>query len=371
MRKRHKTRYPGVYYRLVDEDKPDGPRRYVVWYSDANGDGHTQTLPVEASLEDARLLQGSLQARKSQGETLVRTRKTVGELLDGWLELRRPDMKEKTASDYEWAIARLKKAFGGRRVTELSPSDVARLISTMKADGSKTWTVKKVLTPLTGAYALAVREGWVSTSPVGKLLPSERPKGDQREMRCMARDDIPKLLASTVGQDNRTENTRWKALFALLVFTGLRISEALALEWDDVTEDVVVVRGGKTASAKREVILIPAVRSLLAAWRLKQAPGCQFVFGTQENASCGRGEALRALRATTKRAGIPSYTLHELRHTFASILIAQGELPTFVAKQMGHADPGVTMKVYAHLFEAQESADAARARLQDAMGGLV
>lgn len=370
MRKRHKTRYPGLYYRLEDEGKPAGPRRYIVWYSDANGKGHTQTLPLEASLEEARLLQGQLQSRKASGETLVRTRKTVGELLDEWMDSQRGRVKPKTVEDYEGAIRRLKKAFGTRKVTELSPSDVARLIGQMKQQGLKTWTVRKTLTPLRMAYAVAVREGWVSSSPVDKLLPSEKPKGDASEKRCLSKDEITRLLVSTRDRQGG-DNHRWKALFALLCFTGLRISEALALTWNDVTEDRVIVREGKTDAAKREVILIPAVRSLLAAWKLKQPPGVEFVFGTAPGRSCGRREALTRLRATCKRAEIPSYTLHELRHTFASILIAQGELPTLVAKQMGHADPGVTMKTYAHLFEAVESTDRARERLQEAMGGMV
>jgi integrase len=71
------------------------------------------------------------------------------------------------------------------------------------------------------------------------------------------------------------------------------------------------------------------------------------------------------------KAGLPDYTLHELRHTFASILIAQGELPTLVAKQMGHADPGVTLKTYTHLWQEKESIETARERLQEAMGGLI
>lgn len=357
MRTRHKTRYPGIYYRLA----PNGvDRRYIVWYSDANGIGHTRTLPEGATLEEARLLQGSLQARKADGETLIRTRATVAELLDEWAST----LPEKTAGGYEYGISVLKNRLGRRRATELSASDVARLIRDLKREGKKTWTVKKVLTPLRSAYTVAVRDGLVASNPCAKLLPSEKPKADQREMRCLSRSEVSTLLSScTTG--------RWKALFALLAFSGLRISEALSLTWEDVKEDTITVRGTKSKAAQREVILIPYVRSLLAAEKLKQPFGTEFVFATREGRSCGRREALRALRAAEQRANIPNYTLHELRHTFASILIAQGELPTLVAKQMGHADPSITMKVYAHLFEEQESVEQARDKLQATMGGMI
>jgi integrase len=371
VRKRHKTRYPGIYYRLVDEAKPEGDRRYIVWYSDANGGEHTQTLPVGATLEEARLLQGQLQARRAGGESLLRTRMTVGELLDQWLEDRKGTLAATTVENYCWAIQRLKDAFGHRRVTELSPSDVARLVMHRQGAGDKAWSIRKTLTPLRSAYDVAVRDGLVTSSPVVKLLAHEKPKGDQRAMRCLSREEIDVLLGATLTQNGRDESIRWKTLFATLIFTGLRISEALALTWDDVTTDGVVVRKGKTKAAERTVMLIPSVRRLLSELRLSQPPGTRLVFSTADGAPLARRNALRTLHACCKRAELPKYTLHELRHTFASILIDQRELPTLVANQMGHADPGVTMKVYAHLFEAQESVDQARDRLQEAMGSLL
>lgn len=364
-RKRHRTRYPGIFYRLEDESRPDGPRRYIVWYSDANGGEHTQTLPVGATLEDAQLLKGKLQARRASGETLLRSNQTVGELLDEWLESRKDAVREKTIEDYRGMVeTHLKPAFGQRKVTELSPSDVARLIMKMKRAGLKTWTVKKALTPLSSAYAVAVRDGLVASSPTTKLLPHERPKGDQSEKRCLSTSEIDRLLSAT-------ESKRWKTLFSLLVFSGLRISEALALTWEDVTEDTISVRESKTEAGVREVMLVRPVRLLLNELKLSQAPGVQFVFATQQGAPVGRREALRALRAAEDKAGIPNYTLHELRHTYASLLIAQRETIPFIQKQMGHANPEITLRVYAKLLDAQESVGQAREKLQAVAGGIL
>jgi integrase len=360
MRTRHKTPHRGIYYRLVDEAKPDGPRRYIVWYSDINSKGRTVTMPVGATLKESRLKQGELQARKASGETLIRTRKDVAGLLDEWVST----LPSSTAEGYEYGISVLKERVGQRRATDLSASDVARLISDLKREGKKTWTVKKVLTPLRSAYRLAVRDGLVPANPCDKLLPSEKPRGDQRQMRVLSKDHFGSLLTSCTSG-------RWKTLFATLGLCGLRVGEALALTWDDVLEDRIIVRKSKTEAGVREVMLIPAVRQLLVSHRLSQAPGAQFVFGTREDRPCGRREALRALRMAEERAGLADYTLHELRHTYASILIAQGELPTLVARQMGHADPGVTLKTYTHLWQEKESIETARERLQEAMGGLI
>ena len=64
-------------------------------------------------------------------------------------------------------------------------------------------------------------------------------------------------------------------------------------------------------------------------------------------------------------------TFHALRHTFASILIAQGRDPVFVADQLGHADPSITLRTYAHLFRAAREARRAREQLDADYGSLL
>jgi len=64
-------------------------------------------------------------------------------------------------------------------------------------------------------------------------------------------------------------------------------------------------------------------------------------------------------------------TFHVLRHTFASILIEQGHDVVFVSRQVGHANPSITLKVYAHLFDAERHVDRARTQLEAGYGGLI
>lgn len=363
MRKRHRTQYPGIMYRLVNEDRPDGPRRYIVFYTDANGAEHSETLPVEASLEEARARKAELDGKK---RTYIPTNQTVGELLDDYLEARRSSLKPKTIELYEYGIAVVKDHMGRKKLKALTTNDIARLISKLKADGKKTWTVKKILTPLVGALKVAVREGWIQSNPADHLLPHERPKNDQKEMRCVSSSEIPKLLKAA-------STDRWRTLFALLIFTGLRIGEALALRWEDIDiwNEQITVRESKTKAGERTVMLMSSLKQPLAKLSIAQPPGTEYVFANKDGKPVSRREALRALRAAEKKAGLTQYTLHELRHTFASILIAQGETPVLVAHQMGHADPSVTLKTYAHLFDEAENVEAARAKLSVRFEGVV
>lgn len=359
MRKRHTTRYPGIRYRLLDEARPDGPRRYVIGYTDANGRYHTETLGVGYTLDDAKARKAALEGRKS---VYVPVKKTVGTLLDEYLSARQSQLKPKTYEDYAWGVKVVKDEIGNRDLKALTPNDVASLIATLQSRGLKTWSIKKILTPLIGALKVAMREGWISSNPADRLLPHEKPKADQKDMRVLTPVEIEVLLG-------HASSDRWKALFALLAFTGLRISEALALTWDDITPDAVVVRASKTEAGVREVMLISRVARMLTKLRLAQPAGTRYVFATREGQPVSRRAALVALRAAEKSGGLPRYTLHELRHTFASMLIAQGETVALVADQMGHANPSVTLTTYAKLFDAQKNVDRARQRLQAAMGG--
>lgn len=359
-RTRFKTQYPGVWYRLVNPERPDGPRRYIVLYSDANGEQHTETLPVGSTLEDARLKRGKLVERRRH---FMPTRKSITELLDEYLDDRRSSLKPKTLELYEWGSDLVKDHIGERKVRDLTPNDCARMISGMQKDGLSKASVTKALTPLKGALRVALREGWIQSDPLALLLPHERATGEARVKRVLSSEEIPKLLKAA-------SSDRWRTLFATMIFTGLRIGEALALTWEDVNGSIRVT-SGKTKAAEREIMLIHSVDMMMKKHRLAQPPGTKYIFANREGRPVARREALRALRAAEKRAGLPDYTLHELRHTFASILIAQGEPVTLIAHQLGHKDPSITLGTYAHLFDEQENVQLAKERLQAAFGGAI
>jgi integrase len=125
----------------------------------------------------------------------------------------------------------------------------------------------------------------------------------------------------------------------------------------------------KTQAGRREVILAPALaNSLRERWLASRykAPR-DFVFCN----TLGRGLDYRdvgeGFRQAVKRAELQApgkLTLHSLRHGVASLLIAKGLNVVFVSRQLGHANPSITLEVYAHLFERADHATAARRALE-------
>ena len=359
-RQRHKTRFPGIYYR----EDAQGLKRYIVWYRDALGKGRTETLPLGANLEDAKARQGDLRARAARGERFIPTKQTVAQLMDDWLRQKRVTISPGTLVTYTWGAERAKQDIGKMKVVDVSPDTLVALRELWVEEGYKKNTIAKIESPLRMALAMAVRNRHLSANPFDKLLSHEAVRADAKTKRALTSDEIQRLLAAAPEE--------WYAHFAFLTFTGLRFTESAKLRWDDVDFDRQVVRvlaevegARKTPAARREVMLIPALRSVLKAWKLKQDPGTELVFPVTHS------RTNKALGKTCEEAGIARCTPHELRHTFASILIDQRETPVFVCDQMGHANPHVTYTIYAHMFDAKSRIDEARERLQSAMGGLL
>ncbi len=155
-----------------------------------------------------------------------------------------------------------------------------------------------------------------------------------------------------------------RALLAAFLFAGLRIGELTDLRWRDVDlpGKRLLVREAKTDAGVREVDVLRVLRGELARHRRKSPFGSpsDYVFpsavGTKlaesnirrrvlDKAIDGANEAL----AKADEAPLPDgLTPHKLRHTFASILVALGVDAGSVMDQLGHADPGFTLRIYRH-----------------------
>ena len=123
---------------------------------------------------------------------------------------------------------------------------------------------------------------------------------------------------------------------------------------------------------------MPALAKLLKEHRLQSGHAAEenLVFPSSK----GRGLDHPTPRAASKRAveqagpdrgDRPKVRFHDLRHSFPSRLIASGGNVVFVARQLGHASPDVTLRVYAHLFDAAEHAERASAALEHGFGALL
>lgn len=383
--------HAGVYYR----DTPQG-RRYEIDYVDETGRRRWKT--VEGSLRDADALRDEYRGRKRRGERVAPSKETLAEVAAAWLALQ-THLRPRTRSVYETNLrVHVLPRLGRRRIAEIDVEDVARLLSELRADGLAPWTIRGVLTSLGRVFSHAARRNMIAANPIARLERGERPKVERREMRVLDGDGIERLLDET--------RPNYRTLIATAIFTGLRQGELLGLTWGDLDLDGGLVRvrkqldrsgkrvPPKTPQAAREVVLMPALVKMLRehkaeAFALGRAGAGAFVFATEAGTPFyWRNVSKRGLEGAAERAGLIAskaermrakaegteaarLRFHDLRHSFASMLIAQGHDVVFVSRQLGHASPNITLGVYGHLFDGRVHADKARAGLEAAYGTVL
>ncbi|UCF84569.1 MAG: site-specific integrase, partial [Desulfobacteraceae bacterium] len=144
-----------------------------------------------------------------------------------------------------------------------------------------------------------------------------------------------------------------------------------ALKWSDIDwyNSQLIIRRTfqhgrfyepKSATSKRNIDLGPTVMAQLKEWKLACPPnGLDLVFPNDTGKPIDKNNLIRRhFEPALRRAGLRRIRFHDLRHTYASLLIAQGEHPKYIQVQMGHSSINVTMDTYGHLMNTvnQESA---------------
>ena len=197
-------------------------------------------------------------------------------------------------------------------------------------------------------FAFAVKVGYLRMSPAVML---ETPKvQQQQDTRALTQSDMVRLL-------DACQTPRETALVRLLADSGARVSEALALTWQDVqprqngTGAVLRIRNGKGGKARQAGINAAAYSALLAI-RPETATPKHFVFATRAGTALDRHAAHKLLKTVAARAGLKDVagedvSCHWLRHTHATLAIAAGASITDVQAQLGHASLSTTT-IYAH-----------------------
>jgi integrase len=171
-------------------------------------------------------------------------------------------------------------------------------------------------------------------------------------------------------------------MLATLTYAGLRISELLDLEWRDLdlATGRLHVRKSKTPAGRRTINLLPVLREELVAYKQKAnaTEARQLVFpsaaGARQDRNRVRARVLAGAIKTANEAladeGLASLpeglTLHALRRTFASVLVALGKDVRYVMGQLGHTNPMMTLGIYAKVMDAS---DEERARLRALVDG--
>jgi integrase len=353
-----KTRTPGIFKR---------GSRYVFSYRVTG----KQKWEAFRTLDEARRAKSARQTDIERGEFHERSRVTLHEYAREWIERYtgrgRRGFRENTRDEYRRVLDQYVLAhFSERmRLAEVTPSRVAGFVGWLcdeQAQGKalSDSTVRNIMAPLRACLATAVREGLIRSNPAREADLPYRPivEDDAEPVKALSTDELSTLLALI------PEN--WRTCFRVLAGTGLRVSEALALQWRHLELDGsephlkvrrAIVRGHmgppKSRHGRREV---PLDHSLVVALRDRRRdsewPGDDdLVFPAGNGAVMSQGNLRRrVLKPAAEEACVPWAAFHTFRHTCASMLFAQGRNAVQVQRWLGHHSAAFTLATYVHLL---------------------
>lgn len=300
-------------------------------------------------------------------------RMTVADFLDRWLEdVAKPAVRLRTHEQYEWVIRKhIKRRIGGVQLQKLTPAHLQGFFTTMRNDGVSPRTQQIVFAPLRSALRQALRWGLIPRNPCDAV---EKPRAPRPQFTVLDSKQTTALL--TAARGNRLE-----ALYVLAVTTGLRQGEMLGLQWDDVdlrartlsvrhtleednrSGDLRLVEP-KTASARRRVdLLMLAVEALRRHRRAMLADGHVggLVFRDTDGKPIRKSNLTRrSFKPLLTKAKLPDIRFHDLRHTAATLLLAEGVHPKVVQERLGHAQIHVTLDTYSHVLPSMQRDATAR-----------
>jgi integrase len=273
-------------------------------------------------------------------------------------------------------------AFGKLRVTEIEERHLLQFISAKTKDDAtprplKASTLNNILSVLRRVLALEVEDGHIQRNPcrnLGRLLAKVKRQQSREveQVRSWSREEVAILLRVT-----KVNEPRFHAFLAFLLHTGCRKGEACALKWEDVdwqSSRVSIRRSisrGQLSPPKsgkaRSIALSPALAEILDDLLTERRREClkrlwpevpKWVFCSETGGLLDPSNITRTwyrVRRHAQAEGVRPLRLHDARHSYASLALAAGKSVRWVAAQLGHSNPELTLRVYAHALREEET----------------
>jgi integrase len=306
--------------------------------------------------------------KQSNGVKVRTSKQTVADYLKSWLEDSvKLTNRAQTYRSYEWIVrVHLIPGLGKSTLEKLNPQVLQAFIKSCSKSGLSPATVKHINATLRAALSQA--EDWeLVDRNVAKLV--KLPRAQKYRPTVLSPEQAKAFLLFSANHPQ-------EALFSVALSLGLRRGEIIGLRWQDVdftvgslrvTHSLERVKGkglqlGDPKSAKAQRVLRLPLVCVQALTRQKEKQRVArewcgagwkeagFVFTTSVGTPMQPEMLTREFKAAIAAAGLPDMRLHDLRHSCATLLLAQGVHPKLVQETLGHSTYQLTMDTYSHMI---------------------
>lgn len=302
-----------------------------------------------------------------RGLPMAGTSWTVKGYARHWLDAIALSLRPATHSNYAWVMRKyVIPSVGSRRLDRLAPADVRKLHADIASAGVSARTVQLAHAVLRSMLSEAMREQLISRN-VATLV--RTPRIEKEEVTPWNVDELASFRLAAAPHP-------LSALFMLAYALGMRRGELLGLRWSDVdlehgllhvrqtlqrlgADRGLVFGPPKSARSRRTIPLPETVSIALRSHRLVQKIKLQYagaaneldlVFTTTMGTPIEPSNLRREFNALIEKARVRKIRFHDLRHTCASLLFAQGVPPRVVMDLLGHSTLSITTDLYAHVM---------------------
>lgn len=342
--------------------------------------------------------------QKEKGLLTTNQQVTVKDWLNTWLtDYKQQELKISTFVSYKGLVEdHIIPGLGAIKLNKLRTNDIQKFynnllvngrkrpVETLQEDGTKvedsslsTRTVKYIHIVLSQALDQAVKEGYIYINPAAATT---QPRQVKKEITPLTTEQVKQFL-----QDIKEE---WLyPVYITAIGTGLRRGELLGLKWEvinleegtaQIKRQLIQVKGQvlleeytKTKGSTRTIALPDMViRELkkLKQWQdeinnpggkvvalnKKKAQGDDYVFCWPDGTYIRPDYAYKELKRLLDEHSLPSIRFHDLRHTFATMLLETGEHPKVVSEMLGHSSITITLDTYSHVLPSMKEKAAAK-----------
>jgi len=353
IRKRGKNRYQITIWTCK---KPDGTwQRYYE--------------TVQGSDSDAQRRRRELLSTMDKGIPIPSGRLTVAEHLRNWIEGAKTSCSQRTVDGYQSIVENhLIPNLGHIPLKDLQP----QTIQAFYGKGRETLSARTILTwhrILSQSLKFAVRTGALGRNPCDLVT---APRAVKKAMRTLTPGEVEVLLKAAEG-------SQYYSPIYMAVSSGMRQAELLGLRWRDIDLDmlsisvsqvlykrrgVCIFKEPKTTGSRRRVAMTPKLAQFLREYRAERESVCwhqgrplsldDLVFANLEGKALDPCTLTHTFSRIARGAGLDRVRFHDLRHTFASLMLLRGAKPKVISEALGHASVAFTMDTYSHIISGMQ-----------------
>lgn len=311
------------------------------------------------------------------------------ELAEWYMQNYACNLKPQTFSGYEQKLnTYLLPEFGTRKLKDFSPAlftEFYKTVSGIRKTSLSLGTIKTFHKILNSIFSVAVKQGFIPSNPCKNAILPSMPS-DNKKRYYMTPEETQLFLSMT------KESTQENTIYKLLLYTGMRIGECLALSWSDINfssgfisihhnlvyaDHKYIIGTPKSASGTRTIALSDTVRDLLLEQKKRakervrilgdKIVNANMVFISEKGNYVSRNYISNRFHMLVAKTPLNFMTIHMLRHSNASLLINAGVDIKIVSEHLGHADIDTTADIYVDIFASTKKATATL--IDDALSG--